>query len=297
MNVERCEIGNETIELGCKLTPTAGTSDNLILLNWEKVNRSPQFSTLKPSTVIQQLTRKFGGEGLLIQGRENSIAPAHNAENGTFKPTITHTLTFRTFGVDPITLDVVNRLIFSKVIALWRSSNGWYFVSGFADGMVVSNITLDPNDEDTGGGMTIELSGSKENNLAYIFADTYAEVLNLNGSRTASYDEAATDEAFLALVNSKVTMAITGVTAGTVPVFTVASTAELKSGMSVQFENITWTTDPTSGDTLNGNSYVIEVIDGTTFRINSGNGDTPATFDTTGGVYGSGGTIQRDHNN
>jgi len=119
------------------------------------------------------------------------------------------------------------------------------------------------------------------------WAHTYVNTDKTN----PTFNEATTQAYFEALLNP-VTLAITDVTETTIPVITVASTAELRTGMNVTFKNIVWTVDPTSGDTLNDSSFTIEVINATTFKITAGVGSPVPTFDTTGGTYGSGGTIQ-----
>lgn len=287
-----CLLGGANILLPCdnQPFPSAGTSEDLILINWSKVI-NPVYAVVGNETVdnvIASLNLGFGGEGFQIQGRNNSLQALATAEQGTFLPVQDNQINFQTFGDSPKQSRLLDKLKSARVIAIWRDANGWYRISGIDNGLILQTDTFDSNNEDNGGGHSIELIGTKERSNPVYFLDTYS--IDANGVET--YDAANSKANFEGLLNP-VTLAITGITAGVSPVVTVASTSNMSNSEKVTFKNITWGTDPTDGTSLlNDNSFNVEVIDSTTFRILSAVNGT-STFDTTGGVYGSGGTIQK----
>lgn len=276
--------------LPCKFLPKAGTQDELILINWNRIEKSFPKSTVNEK-VITDIVQKFGGEGFLIQGKNNSIEASANAEQGTFFPNQGQSVIFRTFGDNPIIAKFKDEMKFGRFLAVMQDANGWYKVFGADGGLILTSSTQTTTDEDTGGGSVIELIGDKEKSEPLFLAVDYVQT----DPTSPSYNKASTDTLFKALVNP-VTLAISGVSASTAPVITVASTDGIFDGDIILVKNITWTTDPTDPlSVLNDGKFFVEVIDATTMRITA-SADTPTKpFNTTGGVYGSAGTIQRGY--
>ena len=290
--VLNCDLTNQSLLIPCGTTPVAGTDDLMVILDYNRIDRNLTFSTSR-GNVVTAITRLFGGEGIMIQGRNNSNVGGATAEQTAFNLQRTHTISFQVFGNDPVQSYVIEKLGGTRVVCVWRSANGWYFISGWQTGLLVSTDNWDTSNEDNGGGSSIELIADRETNRPYFFADTYAEAENIDETLTLTWNEQNTKSAFDALVETPVTLAITGITAGAEPVITVASTNGMQSGDWVTIDGITWTTDPTDGtSTLNGNVFQVQKIaGGTTFRLKAA--QDSATFNTTGGVWGSGGTVQK----
>jgi hypothetical protein len=255
------------------------------LANFGKVSK-PFIYAPNGKNVISAIARKFGGELFFVQGRNNSIQATATKEQGSFKVNQSHGINFQVFGDSPEKSQFLDDLAHSKLIAIYKDANGWYRVCGGNGGLLVTADGLETGNEDNGGGHSVEMVASKEKTNPLFLCIGYNEV-------TGTYDESATD-LYVESLLQPVTMNITGITAGVSPIITVASTVELTSGMNVTFKNIVWTTPPTApNNLLNDSTFTIEVINATTFKIVAGVGVIVPTFNTTGGVYGSGGTIQQ----
>jgi hypothetical protein len=174
--------------------PDGVIKDRLILINVEDIDfanvtttTTYASGTLGATEIITSLPLKSGARGYEIEGINGSIIARETAERGTYRPAITQEIEFVAWSVEPDTLDAIQQLLKSKVIAVFES-NGQFRVGGWKSGMQVRSLSADTSDTDKGGMFTIILDK--------VSAPSLMPVFGVLENTTNEYDYAASLAAF-----------------------------------------------------------------------------------------------------
>src|SRR5690606_16402603 len=155
----------------------SGTRDRAIVINFEDViGRTYAID----GTTLEDLLLASGTVGYVIDGQKNSIVPAVNMVAGTFTNKFDHEVSMKGFDISPATKVNINSMKDSRVIVITENyyqgagGNAAFEVYGLTVGLVVTELSREPNSEETDGAFHFKFmtDTNKEPKVAATFFDT-----------------------------------------------------------------------------------------------------------------------------
>ena len=177
--VTLCGIIDANILVNCVDPIAGGTNDRLILINFDDLA-----SVTKVNGIITAITMVVAKTGFVMQGKNNSVAPTQALVKQRFGEVYDHIINYKTFSLGDSVKVLLEKKVKGKFIAIienqYKGTGGdsAFEMYGLDGGLIVTELTRDPNSSDTQGAYDITLASSefaKEPRLpATIFLTDYA---------------------------------------------------------------------------------------------------------------------------
>ncbi len=177
--VTLCGFIDADILVNCPDPISGGTNDRLILINFDDLA-----SVTVIGGVITAINMVATKTGFVMQGKNNSVAPTQALVKQRFGEVYDHMVNYKTFTLDATVKATLEKKVKGKFIAIIENNykgtggNAAFEMFGLNAGLIVGELTRDPNSADTQGAYDITMTSSefaKEPKLpATIFLTDYA---------------------------------------------------------------------------------------------------------------------------
>jgi len=266
-----CRINDDLIAECLRDTkPVAGTEATIAISDLGQIDRTTFTFNINQYNIVSAITKPFGSRFYKWQGVKNSNEPINTAEGSDFFINYSHAMTFRLFETSPNRVEQIENLENSidGAMLVYEDKNGRYRIQGSSSGLDVVTSTQTQNDEESAGGLIVEMNtGNKEAGHPLFLG-----IWDYTDPENPIYDLAASKALFEGLF-VKEKKATTGGTAGATTTFVVTDTSDIPVNSMNQYSAMFSDFTDSNLLPLNGTTQLITVISNTEFTV---------AFDSTG---------------
>lgn len=177
-----CGNISANLAINCDTPLQAGTADRAIVINFDDI-ASVVRNGSNPQ-IIEDIILNSGASAFQIDGKNNSIEPDDALVKQRYAEVFDHHVRMKGFDISPTGKKQLNSMVHGRFVVITEnrfkgaSGNAAFEVRGLGAGLVLTELTRNPNDQDTQGAFDLLFSTdefSKETVLPNtLFITSYA---------------------------------------------------------------------------------------------------------------------------
>lgn len=161
----------------CGKAPASGTNKNVVLINFEDIDKAASSIT---GNVAKSIVLKSGKKGYLLQSKAKATSGSATFARGTYFDTYDHSVILRAFTKNQATKDFMNSLAGARLVAIVDNNEQGdkgetkYEVYGWDSGLTLSELpwSTELSDSVVYAATLASDDSSKEGQLPLSFFDT-----------------------------------------------------------------------------------------------------------------------------
>lgn len=158
----------------CANPPLAGVKDKLVLVNYEDFESATITKNNTNPELIENIVLASGVTGYMYEGRNSSIEPQASLVKGAYTDSFEHTVMFKVFANSAAVKEQLEKMVNGRVVAVVENNYkgtagaGSFEIFGSDAGLIVSELTVVKNDQDTQGSYSVTLKSSEKSRESHL---------------------------------------------------------------------------------------------------------------------------------